>query len=189
MIGFAGFRTNAALAYNSWRMASTVSAVGPAALPEGMTKSAMSRILAIDYGRKRIGLALSDELGATAQPLLTIQRTNRRDVIRRLREICAKHGVARIIVGHPLHMTGEAGEMAAEAASFAMRLSKELGIETELVDERLTTWEARQTMTETKSRRKGEPIDAIAAAVLLRDYLESHSEKMSHHNRRRRSES
>ena len=170
-------------------MASTVSAVGPAALPEGMTKSAMSRILAIDYGRKRIGLALSDELGATAQPLLTIQRTNRRDVIRRLREICAKHGVAQIIVGHPLHMTGEAGEMAAEAASFAMRLSKELGIETELVDERLTTWEARQTMTETKSRRKGEPIDAIAAAVLLRDYLETHSEKMSHNNRRRRSES
>ena len=148
----------------------------------------MSRILAIDYGRKRIGLALSDELGATAQPLLTIQRTNRRDVIRRLREICAKHGVAQIIVGHPLHMTGEAGEMAAEAASFAMRLSKELGIETELVDERLTTWEARQTMTETKSRRKGEPIDAIAAAVLLRDYLEN-SEKMSHHNRRKRSES
>jgi putative holliday junction resolvase len=154
-----------------------------------MTNSAMSRILAIDYGRKRIGLALSDELGVTAQPLLTLQRTNRRDVIRGLREICAKHGVARIIVGHPLHMTGEAGEMAAEAASFAMRLSKESGIETELVDERLTTWEARQTMTETKSRRKGEPIDAIAAAVLLRDYLETHSEKMSHNNRRKRSKS
>ena len=140
----------------------------------------MSRILAIDYGRKRIGLALSDELGATAQPLLTIQRTNRRDVIRRLREICAKHGVAQIIVGHPLHMTGEAGEMAAEAASFAARLSKELGVETELVDERLTTWEAKQTMAETKSpkRRKGEAIDAVAAAVLLRDYLEHQSEKM-----------
>ena len=154
----------------------------------------MSRILAIDYGRKRIGLALSDELGVTAQPLATIQRTNRRDVTRRLREICAKHAVAQIIVGNPLHLTGEAGEMATEAASFATRLSKELGIETELVDERLTTWEARQTMTETKSRRKGEPMDAIAAAVLLRDYLESHSlethsEKMSHHNRRKRSES
>jgi len=170
-------------------MASTGLDVDPAALPEGMTKSAMSRILAIDYGRKRIGLALSDELGATAQPLLTIQRTNRRDVIRRLREICAKHGVAQIIVGHPLHITGEAGEMAAEAASFATRLTKELGIETELFDERLTTWEARQTMIETKSRRKGKPIDAIAAAVLLRDYLETHSEKMSHNNRRKRSKS
>ena len=170
-------------------MISTAPATGPAALPEEMTKSAMSRILAIDYGRKRIGLALSDELGATAQPLLTIQRANRRDLIRRLREICAKHDVAQIVVGHPLHITGEAGEMAAEAATFATRLSKELGIKTELLDERLTTWEARQTMTETKSRRKGEPIDAIAAAVLLRDYLETHSEKMSHHNRRKRSES
>jgi putative transcription antitermination factor YqgF len=79
--------------------------------------------------------------------------------------------------------------MAAEAASFATRLSKELGVETELVDERLTTWEARQTMTETKSRRKGEPIDAIAAAVLLRDYLVTHAEKMSPNNRRKRSES
>jgi len=149
----------------------------------------MSRILAIDYGRKRIGLALSDELGATAQPLLTIVRTNRRELIHRLREICAEHEVAHIVVGHPLHMTGEAGEMAAEAAAFAMRLSKELKIETELVDERLTTWEAKETMMETKSRRRGEPIDAIAAAVLLRDYLASHSEKMSLNNRRKRSKS
>ena len=188
MIGFAGFRTTAAVAYNSWRMTSTAPAYGRAALPEGTLELAMSRILAIDYGRKRIGLALSD-LGATAQPLLTIARTNRRDVILRLREICAKHEVAHIIVGHPLHITGEAGEMAAEAASFAMRLSKELRIETELYDERLTTWEAEQTMAETKARRKGEPLDAIAAAVLLRDYLESHSGKMNHNNQGKRSES
>ena len=143
----------------------------------------------MDYGRTRIGLALSDELGLTAQPLETILRVNRRRDIGRLREVCRTRGVTHIIVGHPLHMTGEAGEMAAEAASFATRLSKELGIETELVDERLTTWEARQTMTETKSRRKGEPIDAIAAAVLLRDYLVTHAEKMSPNNRRKRSES
>jgi putative holliday junction resolvase len=170
-------------------MTSTAPAYGRAALPEGTLELAMSRILAIDYGRKRIGLALSDDLGATAQPLLTIARTNRRDVILRLREICAKHEVAHIIVGHPLHITGEAGEMAAEAARFAMRLSKELRIETELYDERLTTWEAEQTMAETKARRKGEPLDAIAAAVLLRDYLESHSGKMNHNNQGKRSES
>jgi putative holliday junction resolvase len=166
-------------------MLSTAPANGWAALPEGTLKSAMSRILAIDYGRKRIGLALSDELGATAQPLLTIVHTNRRDVVRRLREICAKHKVAHIVVGHPLHISGEAGEMAAEAAHFAARLSKDLKIETELFDERLTTWEAKQTMAETKPRRKDEPVDAIAAAVLLRDYLESHSEKMSNNNQRK----
>jgi putative pre-16S rRNA nuclease len=130
------------------------------------------RILAVDYGRKRIGLALSDALGVTAQPLTTLLRTNRRNDLRRLREICRKQGVARILVGYPLHMTGAAGEMAEEAERFSDRLRKELGLPVELVDERLTTWAAEQITSETKSsRRKARPIDDIAAAVLLRDYL------------------
>jgi putative Holliday junction resolvase len=132
------------------------------------------RVLAVDYGRKRIGLALSDELGLTAQPLATVVRVNRQNDLRRLREACRTHGVTHIIVGHPLHMTGEAGEMANEAARFAARLEKEIGIGVELVDERLTSWEAEQTLAETKSsaRRRGKPLDDVAAAVLLRDYLE-----------------
>src|ERR1700690_347788 len=144
------------------------------------SESSVGRILAVDYGRKRIGLALSDELGLTAQPLLTLKRANRRGDLRKLREICAEHHVTRILVGHPLHITGEAGEMAGEAAQFAARIAKELRIDTELIDERLTSWEAKQTMAETKSpkRRKNEAIDAVAAAVLLRDYLEHQSEKM-----------
>src|ERR1700730_1557775 len=115
-----------------------------------------ARILAVDYGRKRIGLALSDELGFTAQPLATLRRRNRRDDLRRLREICRQHSVARILVGHPLHMTGAAGEMADEAARFAARLKKGIDIVVELVDERLTSWEADQLMAELKpwSRRK-----------------------------------
>ncbi len=132
------------------------------------------RILAVDYGRKRIGLALSDELGLTAQPLGTLVRVNRQKDLHRLREACRTHGVAHIIVGHPLHMTGEAGEMADEAARFAARLEKEIGIGVELVDERLTSWEAAQTVAETRprARRKQEPLDDVAAAILLRDYLE-----------------
>jgi len=135
--------------------------------------TAERRILAVDYGRKRIGLALSDELGVTAQPLLTLVRTNYRNDLRRLREICREHSVGRIIVGHPLHMTGAAGEMAAEAERFSIRLRKNLGLPVELVDERLTTWAAEQIAAETKpSRNKKQPLDAVAAAVLLRDYLE-----------------
>ena len=132
------------------------------------------RILAIDYGRKRIGLALSDELAITAQPLDVLIHQNRRDDIRRLREICHKHGVRFILVGHPLHITGEAGEMAAEAARFAARLRRELGVEVELADERLTSWEAKQTIVEINSAgdRKNAPVDAIAAAILLREYLD-----------------
>ena len=131
------------------------------------------RTLAIDYGRKRIGLAISDELGVLAHPLATLVRKNRRDDLRRLRETCRKHAVAGIVVGHPLHMSGEAGEMAQEAARFAARLEKDLGIEVVLADERLTSWEAAQTVAETnsKSLRKHQQLDSVAAAVLLRDYL------------------
>jgi putative Holliday junction resolvase len=121
-----------------------------------------------------MGLALSDELRLTAQPLATLAHTNRRNDVRRLREICRGHGVAQIIVGYPVHMSGEAGEMAGETARFAARLKKELGIEVELVDERLTTWDAEQLIAETRpsQRRKRLALDDVAAAVLLRDYLE-----------------
>ncbi len=135
------------------------------------------RILALDYGRKRIGLAVSDELRLTAQPLKTLERKNRAEDVRRLREICREQGVARIIVGHPVHMTGEAGPMAEEAARFAARLKKELGIEVELLDERLTSWEAEQTVGGTRSSRgRGRAaLDDVAAAILLREYLDRQS--------------
>lgn len=130
------------------------------------------RILAIDYGRKRIGLALSDELGLTARPLGTLVRTNRANDLRRLRDACRAHAVGRILVGRPVHMDGSAGEMADEAQRFAARLAKELGIETEMVDERLTSWEAERMLAGTSPQsRKRKPLDALAAAVLLRDHL------------------
>lgn len=131
------------------------------------------RILAVDYGRKRIGLALSDEIGLTAQPLAILERVNRREDLRRLRDICRRHSVGRILVGHPVHMSGAAGEMAEEAARFALRLHKELGIEVELLDERLTSWEAAQIAAETRGagRPKGKPRDDVAAAILLREFL------------------
>jgi putative Holliday junction resolvase len=129
------------------------------------------RVLAIDYGRKKMGLALSDELGLTAQPLLILTRTNRQEDLRRLRGICRKHLVRRIVVGYPLHLKGEAGEMAAKTSQFASRLNRNLGIPVELVDERLTTWEAKQSVAQNGSRR-GEPVDDVAAAIMLRDYLD-----------------
>jgi putative holliday junction resolvase len=132
------------------------------------------RVLAIDYGRRRIGLALSDELGLTARPLATLLRVNRRTDLRRLGQICREHSVARVIVGHPLHLSGEAGEMAEEAARFAAKLRRETGVEIELVDERLTSWQAEQMATEIEpsERRKRKSLDDLAAAILLREYLE-----------------
>jgi putative holliday junction resolvase len=131
------------------------------------------RILAIDYGTLRLGLAISDELQSTARPLAVLKRANRRELFRNLRKICRDHGVARILVGHPLYLSGDSSPMAQEASKFAARLHKESGLDVELADERLTTWEARRTVREPglSSRRKSAPVDDVAAAILLREYL------------------
>ena len=138
------------------------------------------RILAIDYGRKRIGLALSDELRLTAQPLAVLTRTNRQNDLRRLRELCRRHQVRKILVGHPLLLTGEESEMTKEASRFAARLVKNLGIAVELVDERLTSWEAEQTQSgASRCSRDGRPLDDVAAALILRDFLQRNVQQNS----------
>lgn len=129
--------------------------------------------MAIDYGRRRIGLAVSDELGITAVPVATLQRKNRQDDIRRLREIAGKYKITLLLVGSPLHLAGHAGQMAKEAARFASRIKKELGLPVELRDERLTSWEAEQTLKENSRRKfKKADLDSVAAAILLRDFLD-----------------
>jgi putative holliday junction resolvase len=156
--------------YNEPAMATTGRASsGEKSAPAAKTE----RILAVDYGRKRMGLAISDELGLTAHPIGTLARVNRQRDLRRLRETCRARGVTHIIVGQPLHITGEAGQMAEEAARFAARLGKATGLAVELVDERLTSWEAERTVAETRSavKRKRKAIDDVAAAVMLREYL------------------
>jgi putative Holliday junction resolvase len=121
-----------------------------------------------------MGLAVSDPAGLTAQPLATLKRTNRREDLRRLREVARRHGVRRIVVGYPLRLDGTAGEMAAETQRFAARIEKQLGLPVELVDERLSSWEAQQTLAATKAgvRKRTRELDPVAAAVILRDYLE-----------------
>jgi putative holliday junction resolvase len=133
-------------------------------------------ILAIDYGRSRMGLAISDALGLTARPLAVYVRTNRRTDVARLREICRQHDVGIILVGCPLHLDGSMSEMAEETTRFADRLRKNLGLPVELVDERLSSWEAHQVQKQAAPRGSSSGsgrsnIDDIAAAVILRDYL------------------
>lgn len=127
-------------------------------------------VLAIDYGRRRLGLALSDALGVTARPLAVWERTNRRGDLARIRGLCRRHGVGRIVVGWPLRLDGTPGEMAREAAGFADRLRKHLGRPVDLADERLSSWEAEQQLREAGSRA-ARCLDDVAAAVILRDYL------------------
>jgi putative holliday junction resolvase len=126
-------------------------------------------VLAIDYGRKRWGLALSDALGMISRPLATWNRTNRRRDLARLRELVRHHAVQRIVVGLPLHMDGQPSEMSEEASRFAARLKKEFGLPVDLLDERLSSWEAEREARRAGSRSPA--IDALAAAVILREYL------------------
>lgn len=149
----------------------------PVLVSQGGTSPSAGRVLAIDYGRRRLGLAISDDLRLTARPLATWTRSNRRQDVARLRSLCREQGISQILVGCPLLLGGDRGEMSLEAASFADRIRKELGIPVELVDERLSSWEAEQTLAETagaKGRlrtRQQHKLDELAAAVILRDYL------------------
>jgi putative Holliday junction resolvase len=127
--------------------------------------------LAIDYGRRRMGLALSDAMGWTARPLETIERKGRGAEVARLGRIIREQGVVHIIVGHPLRMDGTRGPMAEEAERFARRIEREFGLPVELVDERLTSWAAGQWGAEHPESGGGRAKDEIAAAILLEEYL------------------
>lgn len=150
-------------------MASSTRTTGTAHAAQSSSKPA--RILSIDYGQQRIGLAISDELGLTAQPLATLQRKNRRADLRRLRDLARKNGVRAILVGSPVHLNGRHGQMAEEAARFAARIREHLGLPVELRDERLTSWEAEQIAMEIGLGRNAD-LDSLAAAILLREYLD-----------------
>lgn len=126
-----------------------------------------------------------------AQPYDTLERINRNEDMRRLRELAGELGVRQIIVGLPLRLDGSSGEMAEEATRFAQRVRKQIGVPVELVDERLTSWEAERILEEELGRRivhadvshglgrKKAPrasdgkytVDAVAAMVILREYL------------------
>src|SRR5262249_44474648 len=110
-------------------------------------------ILALDYGRARIGLAIAAVDATVAQPLATLERINRNEDMRRIREIARDHSVKQIVVGLPLRLDGTRGEMAEEAARFAQRVHKHPGLPVELVDERLTSWEAERQLEEQHGRK------------------------------------
>jgi putative Holliday junction resolvase len=144
-----------------------------------------TRILALDYGRARVGMAIADAETALPQPLGTLERINRNEDMRRLRELVREHGVRQIVVGLPLRLDGTRGEMAEEAARFGQRVHKQFGLPVEMVDERLTSWEAERMLEEQQGRtihaasskkqkkenaRPG--VDAMAAALILKEYLD-----------------
>lgn len=133
------------------------------------------RVLALDFGKRRIGLAISDELGITAQGLDTLQRTNTREDLGHLAKLIAEKNVTLILMGKPLHMTGVEGRQAEYTRDFAGRLSTASGVPVEFWDERLTTVAAQRVLRESgiSIQKRAQAVDRLAAVILLESYLDS----------------
>ena len=133
----------------------------------------MVRILGLDPGEKRIGVAISDSLGITAQGLEVINYTEPAEAFNKIEKICLAYDVQRIVVGNPLNMSGREGPAAEAARLFAEMLQQKLHLEVIMVDERLSSVSADKTLAATGAKRKKRRKikDMLAAALILETYL------------------
>jgi len=131
------------------------------------------KILGLDMGTKRIGAAVSDQLGVIAQALTTIKRRAMRDDIKAVCELVREHKVQEIVIGYPRHLDGRPGEQAAAYIAFGEMLQQETGVPVIFSDERLTTAAAERLLLEgdVKRRRRRQVIDGVAACLILESYL------------------
>ena len=132
------------------------------------------RVLGLDVGDRRIGVAVSDELGLTAQPVLTLVRKNRRQDLGSLARLVRKYGCAQVVVGNPLYMSGDISPQALKAQAVAQSLQQETGVTVTLWDERLSTTEAHRHLDAAgrTGNRRG-VIDQVAAVMILQSFLDS----------------
>jgi putative Holliday junction resolvase len=137
--------------------------------------SANARILALDVGKRRIGVAISDELGLTAQGLETIERTNSREDFAVLARLAAARGARLILIGNPVQMNGVEGKQASWVRHFAEGLAARSGLPTRFWDERLTTVEAGRVLRSSGIgiQKRARAVDRLSAVILLQSYLDS----------------
>lgn len=137
--------------------------------------AATGRILALDLGKKRIGMALSDELGITAQGIPTLERRNKRADFAAISAIVRENNVRKIVLGLPLRMSGEEGSQADWVRGFADELSRHVAAPIELRDERWTSRQAERVLMGSGIRHEDRKpaIDRMSAVILLQDFLDS----------------
>ncbi len=138
----------------------------------------MKRIMGLDYGSKTVGVAVSDTLLITAQPVETIWRkseTKLRKTLARIEQLIEEYDVEKIVLGLPVHMNTEIGDRALRALEFKDALIRRTGLEVVMLDERLTTVEAAEVLSEAgvKVKDQKQYLDKMAAAFILQDYLNS----------------
>ena len=133
------------------------------------------KLLCIDYGMKRIGLATSDISQTIATPLLTMPNKGDKNNIARLRDVCTQHKIGKIVIGLPLGADGVETQISAVVREFAKNLRAQLSLPVDFVNEHLSSWSAeehiRQNLGITDHRKIKELVDKMAAAMLLQDYL------------------
>jgi putative Holliday junction resolvase len=133
------------------------------------------RILGLDVGSRRIGIAVSDPLGITAQGLETLQRRNKRHDVEYLQQVIQQYDVREIVVGLPLRMSGAEGTQSDKMQGFAEDLRKRFRLPVHLWDERLTSAEANRLLRETdlSIEKRGKAVDRMAAVLILQGWMEN----------------
>ena len=139
------------------------------------------RVLAIDFGMRRMGVAVSDALGITAQGLATLQRSRLEDDLQKIRELTEEYSTERVIVGNPLAHGGGETTMSRHAAEFAEKLRRRVNCPVDLWGERLTSVEANRALRETglSLAKRQRAVDRVAATLLLQSYLDFLSNERS----------
>jgi putative pre-16S rRNA nuclease len=134
----------------------------------------MARVMAIDYGTKAIGVAISDELELTVRPLTTIRRGRQKylQVIDKICSLIRENEIGTLAVGLPLHMNGTRGEAAERVEKFIADLQNRIAIPIVIVDERLTSYAADQLLRDKGVNERRARSDEFAAAIILQDYLD-----------------
>src|SRR5271168_4578700 len=137
--------------------------------------AAHRRLLGLDVGDRRVGVAVSDPMGLTAQPVMTLLRSNRRQDARSLLRVIRKYECTEIVVGNPLYMSGDLSPQATKAQAFAHMLREETGLPVHLWDERLTTTEAHRHLHASGlgGAEHKKVVDQVAAVLILQGYLDA----------------
>jgi putative Holliday junction resolvase len=132
--------------------------------------------MAIDYGKRRIGIALTDAQRVISQPLLTIKTTPEKELIKRLKFIIEENSVGLVLIGNPLSHQGTSTQMTHEIIAFVNKLKKAVDVEIKLMDERYTSKYAANVLKQIGSRKIKNKVDQVAASLMLDEYLRSQSE-------------
>ncbi len=143
--------------------------------PDTYTLITMKRILAIDYGTIRMGLAVNDALGITAQGICSLKRTSLENDLAKIKEVSASHHVEEIVVGMPYMLSGEKGGKAKEVEEFIAILKQHLQLPVHEWDERYTTVQAEEVLDSAgvKRKKKKAVVDMLAATFILESYMEN----------------